>query len=391
MIQDIIPWLVVVLSAVASVEAARAAMMLAWNLSHEPQLEVAPLAEPAVAPHVTVVIPAKDEETWIETSARAVLASTYPSLDLILVNDRSRDRTGEIMRRIAADDPRVTVLTVTETPPGWTGKTNALFKAAEKARGDLLLFTDADSVLSPETLGRCVGFLIGERIDIVSLLPGFIARGFGEYTTLPHLILGLLYLNPLNQVNREGRAACLAAGCFLLMSRNTYRALGAWERFRAELTEDIALTVAAKRAGMRVFLLPGDELIRTRPMRNILELIECWTRILYGACEKRAGKLLRLLGTYCGILAMIGLNMYALFSVLLGPFRLETTLLFTVTGIGVTSLAVPVTKFFSKHAGGARYAAASPLGILLSAWIAARALAAVLLRTGVKWRDAVYR
>ncbi len=101
---------------------------------------------------MTAIIPAKDEEGTLADCLASVCAQDYPNLEILVVDDRSTDRTGAIAREFAAADPRIEVLTIDDLPPGWTGKTHAAQQAADRARGDWYWFLDADTRHAPENL-----------------------------------------------------------------------------------------------------------------------------------------------------------------------------------------------------------------------------------------------
>ena len=113
---------------------------------------------PETTPPVSVIVPARDEEAKIEPCLRSLLAMEYPDLEILAVDDRSGDTTGQIMDRIAAEDPRVRVLHIKELPPGWIGKTHAMHQAVQRARGTHLLFTDGDIRFAPRALNLAMSF-----------------------------------------------------------------------------------------------------------------------------------------------------------------------------------------------------------------------------------------
>ena len=197
-------WAGIAFSFIVLVELARLNFLLFSSYKKELKLpENSPLNTVAHRQSMTVIVPAKDEETHIGFTARSILASDYANLHLILVNDRSTDRTLEIMEDVAREDPRVRVMSVNELPQGWTGKTNAMFKAAERTTSDVLLFMDADAEIEKDLISRAVAFLVDRDLDMLSLVPGFSNRGFLENAVHLHLALGLLFILSLDRCQRH--------------------------------------------------------------------------------------------------------------------------------------------------------------------------------------------
>ncbi|HST61950.1 MAG TPA: glycosyltransferase family A protein, partial [Longimicrobium sp.] len=122
-------------------------------------------------PSVSIVIAARNEARGIEPALRSVLSQQGEGIEVIVVDDRSDDETGAILDRMAAENPRLRVVHVTELPAGWLGKNHALWLGSQAARGELLLFTDADVVLAPDTAARAAGYLVREGIDHLTLAP----------------------------------------------------------------------------------------------------------------------------------------------------------------------------------------------------------------------------
>src|SRR3954468_271576 len=131
--------------------------------------DLPPLAGPL--PRVSIVIPARNEERNLEEALRSILALDYDNLEIDVVDDRSTDRTGEILDRMALADPRLRIVHVRDLPPGWLGKNHALWLGAEKATGDYLLFTDADVVMEPSTLRRAAGLMAADGLDHLMASP----------------------------------------------------------------------------------------------------------------------------------------------------------------------------------------------------------------------------
>lgn len=148
-----VAWAGVIFVLLVLIQLLRMNLLLVWVLRREPCLADGISGNvPNPLPSVTVIISAKDEEQNIGEAVRSILASDHCSIRLVLVDDRSTDRTLEIMREMARLDRRITVLSIQELPAGWTGKTHAVFLAADHAPGEILLFSDADTVFRPDAI-----------------------------------------------------------------------------------------------------------------------------------------------------------------------------------------------------------------------------------------------
>ena len=135
-------------------------------------------------PTLSIVVPACNEEDTIERGMNSLLALDYPHLEIIAVNDRSTDRTGAILDRLALSDPRLRVLHVETLPAGWLGKNHAMHSGSQAAKGKWLLFTDADVVFAPDALRRTVAFAERECLDHLVLSPRCETHGFWERAKL---------------------------------------------------------------------------------------------------------------------------------------------------------------------------------------------------------------
>ncbi|MCY4580877.1 MAG: glycosyltransferase family 2 protein, partial [Chloroflexi bacterium] len=128
-------------------------------------------------PRVSVIVPAHNEERGIAESLRSLLSMDYQDYEVIFVNDRSIDRTGDIAKEFVAKDKRLKVIHIEELPPGWFGKNHAAWCGAQAASGEIILFTDADVIIAPDALSRAVNYLIGENLQFLGVVPEMIASG----------------------------------------------------------------------------------------------------------------------------------------------------------------------------------------------------------------------
>lgn len=218
------------------------------------------------APFVSVLVPARDEAANIEACIRGLLTSDYPAFEVLALDDHSSDSTGAILARLAAADVRLRVLPGGPLLPGWLGKANACRQLAEAARGDLLLFTDADVRHAPALLGHAVATLAAHGVGLLSIFPDQVTGTLAERLIVPLMQHFAVYvLLPLPLMTRLRAPAFAAAnGQFLLFRRDAYLACGGHAAVRANVLEDVGLARAVKAAGYRIALADGNGLVTCR-------------------------------------------------------------------------------------------------------------------------------
>jgi chlorobactene glucosyltransferase len=231
---------------------------------------------------VSVIIPARNESAVIETVVTSVLASAYQPIEVLVVDDRSIDDTAARVSLLTEGDPRLRLVVGGELPPGWYGKPWACLQGYRAARGDLLLFTDADTRHAPGLLGRAVGALRQSEADLLTVAPRQRCETFWERIVMPQiwLLLGVRY-HPA-WVNRSRRARdVIANGQFILMPRASYEAVGTHESVRGEVAEDLALAQSVVRQGGRLHFAFAERLMETRMYEGLGPLIEGWSKNVY--------------------------------------------------------------------------------------------------------------
>ncbi len=250
-----------------------------------------PRYDQADPPLISAILPAKDEEANLGDCLASVCRQSYPNLEIIVVDDRSIDRTGEIARRFAAEDPRIRVLTVDHLPAGWTGKTHALDRAADLARGEWLWFLDADTLHAPESLAILLEHARQHDASLVSLLPELRCETFWEQVVQPLGGIVLMQSFPLHRVHDERSSLAFANGQYILIRRTAYDAAGGHEAVRDRFVEDIALASRVKALGLtiRVALVRG--IVSCRMYSSLSQLVRGWSRILYDALDRRTSRL----------------------------------------------------------------------------------------------------
>lgn len=238
---------------------------------------------PPEAPPVSVLIAAKDEEDNIETCARSMLAQDYPNFEVVVIDDRSRDATPEILRGLASQDKRLKVVGVSHLRDGWFGKNNAMREGVERATGEWLCFSDADCrQTSTRTLSMAVRKALEDGIDLLSVLPVLEARSVWERVIQPVCGAIMVFWFPPERVNDPRSPVAYANGAFMLMRRAVYERIGGHEAVRARVNEDMHMARAAKAAGLRLLVVQNRDLYRTRMYESFPAIWRGWSRIFYG-------------------------------------------------------------------------------------------------------------
>jgi chlorobactene glucosyltransferase len=231
---------------------------------------------------VSVIVPARNEARTIRTVVDSILESGYPRFELLVVDDRSVDETAALVEQRAATDPRLRLIRGQELPAGWYGKPWACWQGYRAARGDVLVFTDADTRHAPELLGRTVGALEASGAALVTVAPRQRCVTLWERLVMPQIwvLLGLRY-HP-ERVNHARHARdVIANGQFIMMPREAYEAIGTHQAVRAEVVEDLALAQQTWRTGRKLHFAFAEHYMETRMYTGLRELIEGWSKNIY--------------------------------------------------------------------------------------------------------------
>ncbi len=219
-------------------------------------------ATPTDWPTVDVVIPALNEEDRVESTVRKVLSQDYPHLRLTVVNDRSTDRTGEILDGLAETLP-LRVIHGAPRPTGWVGKTWAISQGAQGATADWLLFVDADVELHPRALATALDQASQENADLVSFIARPEIKTFWQGAIAVTIGEVLFTMYPLHLANDPKSPVAIAAGGFLLVKRSVYDRVGGHEAVRAEIVEDIQFGRLIKKSGGKLSIHLAPDLAWT--------------------------------------------------------------------------------------------------------------------------------
>jgi glycosyltransferase involved in cell wall biosynthesis len=358
----------------------------------QPEWDRKPVASGA-NPKVAIVVPARNEEDSIAQALERLLSLDYDNYEVIAIDDRSTDRTGEIMDRLVTltcgdgrprpselghSHARLKIVHIRELPPDWMGKAHAMWTAANQTDADWLLFTDADVMFRPDCLRRAITYAETERADHVVLLPRVIMKRSGEKMMVGFFQLLFVFGHRPWKCADPKAKDHMGVGAFNLVRRTVYEAVGTYERLRFEVVDDMKLGKVIKSAGFRQHVVLGN-LIEIRWAHGARGVVNNLTKNFFAVMSFQAW---RALG---GSVAVAVLNLTPFFGVLLAP--------------GWTRIAygLALVSMFGLYAGIRRrdeippwYFVLHPVSTVLFIYTILRSMCVTLWNGGVEWRGTFY-
>ncbi len=236
--------------------------------------------KPHGKPMVSVILPARNEEGFIEKCLSSLIDQDYENYEIIAIDDRSDDRTGEIIKKMASQNPKVKYVLAGPKPEKWMGKNWACVEGFRKAGGDLLLFTDADTVHSRNTISLSVSHLLSEELDALTVIPKMLCLDAWTKITLPVLSTFLHTRFSALRVNDASKKTGYFFGSFFIIRRKVYSSIGTHEGVKSELVEDGALGKKVKEAGFKLKMVRGEHLVEAVWARDLGTLWHALKRLM---------------------------------------------------------------------------------------------------------------
>jgi len=358
------------------------------NRGQMPRLVPANRAIFKKAPKVSVLIPARDEEVAIKQCVESLLAQDYPNIEIIVANDRSTDRTGEILQKLTeqSNPHELKVLNVPEPPNDWVGKCHALCHASHHISEDSewLLFMDADVCLEEDTIRRAVWHSSKKKSDLTVVLPHLICVSFWENVILSIFFhMGMISMKP-KKIQEPGEREFIGIGAFTLLRRKVYDAFGGHEAIRSEVIDDMALGMMTKDTGGRILITRGRKAVYLRMYDSLQSIVLGFQKNVHAGI---GGGLLRSVFV-AGIFLIFHLvPLVALLTflvsgkVILPVFALT---IYVLTGFSLYQRLSPANTY-QKWAVILGY----PVGSVLSAYIILRSAWFCHIRKEIHWRGRV--
>lgn len=277
---------------------------------------------PGTTPLVSVLLPARNEEHNIGLCLASLIAQDYENFEIIVLDDCSDDATDAIATEWATRHSRIRVINGAPLAEGWVGKSYACHQLAQAAKGDLLLFTDADTVHSRHSIRAGVAAMQRSGTDLLSVIPHQIMSTFWERMVLPLLHFSTFCFLPFVLVSRSSNPRfAMANGQYMLFRRNVYERIGGHAAIRSALVEDVWLSREVKRAGHKLLVLDGSEIVSCRMYRSFREIWQGFSKNLFPGFRYS--------------IAMIGAMMIFSFLTSVLPF-VQIGISFVAGGVGTT-------------------------------------------------------
>ena len=351
-------------------------------------------------PRVSIIVPARNEEATVEQALTTLLSLDYNNYEVIAVNDRSTDRTGEILDRLSQNphlsanserafsqtagnaglSPELRVIHHRELPAGWLGKTHAMWTAANQATGDWLLFTDADVLFKPDSLRRVVAYAEAEAADHVVLFPRMIMKRPGEYMMIAFFQTMFVFGHRPWKVADPGTDDHMGVGAFNLIRRRVYEAVGTYAALRMEVLDDMKLGKVVKNGGFAQRNAFGEDLISLRWAHGAMGVMDNLTKNFFAVLSFQWW---RTLGSAFGLAF---LNLLPFVGVWLAP------------GWARAPYAIALFSIFAIYVGmswrssvPAYYFFLHPVSTVLFIYTLLRSMILTLWNDGITWRGTKYR
>ena len=349
-------------------------------------------------PRVSIIVPARNEEEHMRETLQQLLALEYSNYEIIAVNDRSTDRTGQIMDVVAANvlngdtnvrghtaatknvrPVRLKVIHIAELPSGWLGKTHAMWTAGQQATGEWLIFTDADVLFKPDSVRRAVAYAEAELADHVVLFPRMVMKSPGERMMIAFFqALFVFGHRPWKVADPKARDH-MGVGAFNMVRRSVYEAVGTYRALRMEVVDDMKLGKVVKNAGFAQRNVFGEDLISLHWAKGAFGVVNNLTKNFFAVLSFQWWR------TVITVVGLGFLNLWAFVGVLLAhgwarvPYAVALAAIFAIY-YGMSAKSDIAPYYFFLH----------PVSTSLFMYTLLRSMIHTLWNDGIVWRGTKY-
>lgn len=352
-----------------------------WNFPALPS-NTEPRSDP---PMVSIILPVRNQARTVVECLDSLVSLDYPNKEVIVVEGHSTDGTQDLLRKYQG---QVKVVGEEPLPPGWVGKNWACHLGYRQAQGELLLFTDGDSIHSPASLKRTVSYLQSANADMVTLAPGAILKTFWEKLLQPPIFLLIVLFVGGKWVNDDTRKNSLGNGQYMLFRRGAYEKVGGHEKVRERIVEDYTLARLVKLAGLRLRIVTAQNALGVRMYSSLREVWRGWRKNFYEVSDnhKLTRAILRLLLLFSFLVLPFVVLGYGIFLLPSTPFNLYLFAGAFMSGL----LWLGVLIFYRAVSVSRLYGLLFPLAIMIYIGIGLDSTIRGALGLGVPWKGRVY-
>jgi chlorobactene glucosyltransferase len=355
------------------------AFAFAWTiycLKKQKPLELDKFSGKTREPFVSILVPARNEAGRIlEKSIASMLGQTYKNFELIVLNDRSTDKTREILEKLQITNYKLQIIDGVEPDKTWLGKPHALHQAFKKAKGEWILATDADIVFAPEALQTAIRYAEENKFDALTLIPKQIFGSFWEKLFMPVFGWFCILAMPPHRVNNPKRKESMGVGNFFMFRREALEKIDGFALVKAEVAEDLRLAEILKKQKFNLRIDYAPALLETRMYSGLREIWEGFTKNLFSGMKFSVPKT---------VFGAISILLFGVLPVFFAPFFLPLFIAYL--------LQVLIFVFLGREwQGNIFYAFLAPLGLFLFVLILLNSTVKVLSGKGVRWKNrAIY-
>jgi len=354
-------------------------LKVAYGAARLPWLRDFALASDVNCPKISLIFAARDEQEKLPGALATLVAINYPHLEIIAVDDRSRDATPRILDDFAAQHPQLKVVHITELPKGWLGKPHALHKGYEASNGELLVFTDADVKFQRDSLRRVVTLARERRLDHLTLLGDVQRSGFWDTVLISFFAMGFQLATDPHNVSNPNSRCYVGVGAFQMLRRGAYEACGTHRRLAMEVIDDMKLGKLVKMAGLRSGVAVAQLYVSVEWHLGLGNLVR--------GVEKNsfAGAQFRVSVVVAQVFGLLAMNVLPFAGLLFGHGWIRALAAISVVIALGFHLGVDVVMRVSLF-----YCLTLPLGATIFAYMILRSMIITLRQGGIVWRGTFY-
>jgi glycosyltransferase involved in cell wall biosynthesis len=328
-------------------------------------------------PGLAIIVAVRNEEEDLEKALQSICSLNYHNYRIIVVNDRSTDRTAELLQAMKVRYPQIHIVTIDALPDGWLGKNNALYQGYLGSTEEWMLFTDADIVFHPDTLSRAMSYATKQRLDHLCVLPEVISRSPVLNSVLATFtIMLMMHIKPW-AARKPKSKGYVGIGAFNMVRRDAYEKIGTHAAIKLRPDDDLQLGQKIKQTGLRQDVLTGIGYVSLEWYKNLRQFNN---GLLKNSFSVSGYNLARALFDVVGVLLLVALPLPVMFIFGTADIRLmaSVVLLFHI----LYMVILPTNKWW--------FALMIPFSGFFMAYTILRAAIVTLKQGGIYWRDSFY-